>query len=338
MHYVNSASAASGPMPFQNRSRSSPKRLNHYGTAGTAMTFLLNKVRLPLALVFLLIAGNAFAQPFTYTYFPSNTTINSPVTTDLAIVGYAGGTYNDDFTRNFTGPSSPTVAIGMGADIPDAEVFNSSVVNVTGGSVAAFMYDTAKLNISGGNVPVALSFSSAEMNVTGGTVDDIEGQGRRINVSGGTIHTLVANSQTDPFGENLGSCVVNVTGGIFTSEIIGYNDGIVNLRGGSILGAKLKAADGATLNIYGSDLTAQLVDPNAPNGYSLYTVSGLLSDGSPLDGVELRVRNDGVTYGHSSFNLIDVPEPGTVGVLALVGLLAACRRHRVTRSEMQPRS
>jgi hypothetical protein len=57
----------------------------------------------------------------------------------------------------------------------------------------------------------------------------------------------------------------------------------------------------------------------------------MLSDGSPLDGVELRVRNDGVTYGHSTFNLVNTPEPGTAGVLVLGGLLAACRRRRAAR-------
>lgn len=309
----------------RSRFTSSSWLLRHQGAARIAMA--LNPSRLLLAFVFLFIAGSASAQSFTYTYFPSNTTINTPVTTDFAIVGYADGTFNeDDFTPNFTGPSSPTITIAPGADIPDAEAFNSSIINVTGGSIAASLHDNATMNISGGTVPLALALESSQMNVTGGTVSSLEAQGRHVNIMGGTIDILDANSNTDFFGANLGSCIVDVTGGTFTSEVNAFNDGILNLRGGQILGASLKAAEGGTLNIYGSGLAAQLLDPNAPNGYNLYTLSGQLADGSPLDGVELRVRNDGVTYGHSSFNLVAIPEPATALLLTLGGLFAACRR------------
>jgi len=236
--------------------------------------------------------GSVLAQPFTYSHFPSNTVINTPVTADFAIVGYSGGMYNEvDFTREFTGPSSPTIQVVAGADIPDAEVFNHSTVHVTGG-----------------------------------TVTELAGQGRLANVSGGMLGIVTANSNTDTMGGQLGSCIVNLTGGTFMEEVNALNEGILNLYGGQILAPFLRSAEGGTLNIYGTGLSAQLTNPNAPNGYSLYTLAGLLSDGSSLDGVQLRVRNDGVTYGHSTFNLITVPAPSAAATVALGGLMAARRR------------
>ena len=272
--------------------------------------------------------GSVLAQPFTYSHFPSNTVINTPVTADFAIVGYSGGMYNEvDFTREFTGPSSPTIQVVAGADIPDAEVFNHSTVHVTGGSVTfAAMYDTSTLRVSGGTVGFSLGFDSSEIHVTGGTVTELAGQGRLANVSGGMLGIVTANSNTDTMGGQLGSCIVNLTGGTFMEEVNALNEGILNLYGGQILAPFLRSAEGGTLNIYGTGLSAQLTNPNAPNGYSLYTLAGLLSDGSSLDGVQLRVRNDGVTYGHSTFNLITVPAPSAAATVALGGLMAARRR------------
>ncbi len=274
--------------------------------------------------------GTVLAQPFTYTYVPSNAVIASPVTTDFTIVGYSGGQYNEvTFAREFTGPSSPTVEIASGADIRDAEVFNSSVVNITGGTANVFAYDDSTINIHGGVTFLALGLENAVINMYSGRVSDLEGQGRKINVYGGIVGALIANTNTTFAGDTLGSCVVDVFGGTFEagSDVTAFNDGILNLHGGLIQSDFIRAAEGGTLNIFGTNLAAQLINPNGVNGYSIYTVSGLLADGSAINGVELRVRNDGVTYGHSTFNLINVPAPGAVGVVAVGGLLAS-RRHR----------
>jgi|GEM_PF-6448899 len=272
----------------------------------------------------------ALAQPFTYTFVPSNTVINTPVTTDFAIVGYSGGMYDVDmdgnFINNFTGPSSPTVNVAAGAVIPEAHIFNHSIVNVTGGSVDfAAMYDTSTLHVSGGMVRYALGLFSAEVRVTGGAIGELNSQGRLANVSGGTLGIVTANSNTDASGGVLGSSIVNITGGTFTSQVNALNDGILNLYGGNVFAASLRALEGGTLNIYGTGLSALLTNPST-GGSSLYTLSGLLSDGSSLDGIQLFVRNNGVTYGNSRFNLINIPTPGAAAVLALGGVLATRRR------------
>lgn len=278
-----------------------------------------------------LVIGASIAMPhqaqaqFTYTFYPNDTTINNNIGTDFAIIGYAGGSYNNDFSRNFTGPSSPTVQVGAGANIAsEMDMFHQSVVNVTDGNVAAAVpQDQSVLNITGGEIGFALNVDQAVINMQGGIVDDLEGQGKQINVSGGTMGDLVANGSTDYLGNSLGSCIVNVTGGNITGETDAFNEGILNLYGGDF-GGVLRAAEGGTINIYGNGLVTSLLNPNYGNEYSLYSLSGTLADGTVMNDKDLLVRNDGITYGHSSFNLINgVPEPGSIALLLGVGVSGA---------------
>ena len=73
--------------------------------------------------------------------------------------------------------------------------------------------------------------------------------------------------------------------------LIVLENSIVNLHGGSINGS-LKVSDSGTLNVYGTDLSKTLVDANAGEGYSLYKLSGILSDGFSLDGKLVYIKND----------------------------------------------
>lgn len=278
-----------------------------------------------------LTSADAQAQPFTYTYYPSNATINAPVTTDFAIIGFSGGQYNPDtFAREFTGPSSPTVSIAAGADVLSAEVFNSSTVNMTGGTASVGAYDNSTVNIAGGSVPFALGVESSVINVYGGMLDYLGGQCQRVNVAGGTISTLEANVQTAASGTPIGVCTVDVTGGTITTEMNAFNGGILNLRGGQYLVPFAYAIDGSTIQVFGSNLVSQLIDSNFSTGsnsrYSVYAITGQLSDGTSLSNLELRIKND----GSSSFTLNNVPTPGAAGVLTMGGLLAA-RRRRIPR-------
>ncbi|MBS0190878.1 MAG: hypothetical protein U0573_03160 [Phycisphaerales bacterium] len=276
--------------------------------------------------------GAARADVFTYTYYPSDGVIDTAVPTDFAVIGYSGGRYNEDtLAREFTGASSPTVQFADGAVIASAEIFNHSVVNATGGAWTADLYDHSTLNVLGGVNGIgqsALGFESSVINVHGGRMGYIGGQGAAVNVYGGAVGTLEANSRTTFMGDNLGSCIAEVYGGLFEAggNLSALNDGVLNLRGGTIQSDFVRAAEGGTLNIYGTNLTATLLDGRGANGYSIYKLSGLLADGSSIDGLEMLIRNDGVTYGHSTFNLIEVPAPAAGGLLVAAGLFASRRR------------
>lgn len=304
-------------------------------TQAVALGFLI-------APLILSVSPKAHAQ-FTYTYYPTDAPLNSMVSTDFAIVGFAGGSYDEnDFSRHFTSPSSPTIQVVAGADVSsEMDLFNNSLVYLSGGSVAAIVpYDNSTLTISSGNSSYVLGEDHSSINILGGTVDDLEGQGKQINVSGGTLGTLVANVNTDFQGNSLGSCFVNVTGGSITGEANALNAGVLNLYGG-LFGGDLRAAEGGTINIYGSGLVASLLNPNYTNGYSLYSLSGTLEDGTVLTNKNLRIRNDGVTYGHSSFHLVNaVPEPSSLALLLGLGasgvsLLRSRRKRGTNLSDMK---
>jgi len=305
----------------------------------TLKSFLLHNFVFP-ALVLAISGTSAHAQ-FTYTYFPSDSTINYGVSTDFAIVGFSAGGYNEaTFAREFTGPSSPTVNVEAGATIIELDSFNHSIVNVSGGDIGAILpYGHSTVNIWGGHSGFDLSDDSAVINVFSGAIDDLEGQGRRINVYGGDISTLIANDNTDFLGNAIGSCVVTVTGGNL-GETDAFNAGILNLRGGQLNGV-LRAAFGGTINIYGHNLDATLIDPNYGGWSSRYSLSGTLADGTVLsDYRDFFVGNDGVYYGHSSFQLHNVPGPSAAVMLVsglYTGILRRNRKRRLaTKAENYP--
>ena len=148
--------------------------------------------------------------------------------------------------------------------------FNFSTVNIRGGSVGVGpapgnlqATDNAVINLSGGTVGGDLiGFNTATVNMSGGTVF---GRGvfvhARFNFSGGRI-----------------------LGGISQAP------GLRVPRGGEPQPLAITASDGATISIFGGNLVATLVDPNA-DGMSKYQLSGRLADGTVIDGGFLFVQN-----------------------------------------------
>ncbi len=228
------------------------------GTHKLNTTRLLVRAALCAALS-LSVSPKAHAQ-FTYTFFPNNGAIDSAVNTDFAIVGYAGGSYDDNFNRNFQSPSSPTVNVIKNANIiGEMDVFNSSTVNLYGGSIGFLSaFDNSTVNVSGGSSPFLLTFDHSTVHMSHGNIDDLECQGNRVKISSGNISSkLLANSATNSRSDVLGSCIVDVTGGSINGQLDAYNSGILNLYGGHF-GGDLYAAFGGTINVFGSDLTTSL--------------------------------------------------------------------------------
>ena len=121
------------------------------------------------------------------------------------------------------------------------------------------------------------------------------------------------------------SSIVNIYGGEILWGILSLNSSTVNLHGGTINCESLTVSNSSTLNIYGGDLlvgnSPGFSDSSTVNiyGYDFNRgtndLTGFLSDGSPFAFTELPDSK----YSH--MNLIVIPEPATLFLLALGSLL-----------------
>ena len=85
------------------------------------------------------------------------------------------------------------------------------------------------------------------------------------------------------------SSVTNIRGGNITGNIVTFDSSVVNIRGGSV-GNSFYLLGGSTINLFGYNLKSTLVNPNY-SGYSAYTLSGTLADGTVLRDKALLVAN-----------------------------------------------
>ncbi len=119
---------------------------------------------------------------FTYTFFPNDATINYVINTDNTIVGYASGTF-----FNFKGRSSLTVSIVDGGVNYHMYAYNSSTVNIKGGStIDVNATNRSRVNMSGGDVGILFASNSGTINFSGGKIGGLTAYNQStINVSGG---------------------------------------------------------------------------------------------------------------------------------------------------------
>ena len=259
--------------------------------------------RIPFAtLVLFAFAPAASAQ---YIFFPIDATINSTISGN-AIVGYA----------NFEGldfgsyPTSPTINVVSGSFITgELSAYNSSTVNVSGGVTGYLTTQTnSTANVSGGLITRSLTaYNSSVVNVSGGIINNglYAFNSSVVNISGGVInYYLRANSGT-----------INVSGGTINSGLYSNNGGTLNVSGGAL--TDLIAYGDGTINIFGTGLTSALINPSARGAYSEYALSGALSSGDSLSGIEVFVQN-GTGAQFSLINTTVTPEPGSFALL--VGL------------------
>lgn len=161
----------------------------------------------------------------------------------------------------------------------------------------------------------------------GGTFDSLYAQNSSIvNMNGGTYNYLYAND----------SSKVNLTGGTLgaglntaaTSKVhisgghVGFisNGSTVDWSGGTVSG-NVSVLNAGTLNVFGSGLSQSLVNPNS-GGFSLYVVSGALSDGTLLTNKTIGVQNG----GSASLNLVNVPEASTITLSIAMLTCLICSR------------
>lgn len=168
----------------------------------------------------------------------------------------------------------------------------------SGGSIGTLLYalNSCTLNVSGGSIGGSLfAFNSSAINMSGGSI--------------GVSLNLLDNSTT------------NVSGGSIGGGLTAFNNSTLNLTGGSI-GGSLVARNSSTLNLYGIGLGDTLVDPNANGNSSLYTLTGVLLDGTSVDGKSLYVQNSSLSSFHL-FNVTSVPELGSGPLIVGLGIMSA---------------
>ena len=123
------------------------------------------------AITLISVAPIAYAQ---YTFFPNDATINYAINTYSNYVGYAN--ISDITATPRKNPTSPTINFVTGGSIGGfLDAYNSSTVNVSGGSIGSIgsdlhAYDSSTVNVSGGSI-------SGDLWVNGAAVLNIFGRG-----------------------------------------------------------------------------------------------------------------------------------------------------------------
>jgi len=226
--------------------------------------------------------------------------------------------------------------------------YNSSKVDVSGGYVGYILaYETSAVHLSGGCVPTLNAFAASAVDIAvGGDVDRLDAFGTStVHLTGGIVDTLLArdtsavhlSSQCVRVGAltTLNSSTVHFTGGIVNTlsvqntsavDISGmsrvswlgtFDTSMVHLSGGTV--DRLDAFENSAVTFYGKDFflgTGLSLDGERVLG------TGILS-GRWLGGTTWAVN---ITGNDSGATILLMPEPTTLALLALGGLLALRRR------------
>ena len=122
-------------------------------------------------------------------------------------------------------------------------------------------------------------------------------------MSGGSVAESVVSVDTS---------AITISGGSIGKDILAFDNSTINVRGGSA-GGSYQARFSGTINLYGTGLKAARIRTDAalqgssgPIGpYTLYTLSGRLSDGTGVNGKALYIEEK----GGAKFALHNAPAP-----------------------------
>ena len=223
-----------------------------------------------------------------------------------------------DANNSFANDSS-TINLYSGAFSEGLAVQNSGTVNLYTGSHVnqeISTYNSGKANISGGRIDgLIYATDSGIVNMSGGTLDPTyySGIGQGVRVSGnGTINLSggkIGNSSS-------------------TEQFTALDSGTLNCYGGSFSSlTEFVASNSSTLNFYGTKLGDTLVGSNSV--YNIYSLSGQLSDGNSITGLNLAVAiGDNVTVNFHNTATTPAPSSVLVVLLGAVPLVGVLRRRR----------
>ncbi len=255
---------------------------------------------LPAALLLLGLTQTARAQQ----YFAYDATINHNIGVPV-IVGYANG---NDLSRHTNG-RSPRVSIVGGAELfQGLSIYNGSAVTINDGYVYRELdvLDSGALTVAKGNIDFLITFFTSVANLSAANI---------------------------AYSLNSYDCsAVAISGGSVTGFGV-YGGSRMDVRGGSF-GNDLYLSESGTLNFFGTGLRAVYAAPDAA-GYNKLALSGVLSDGSSLDGKFLykQVGSAAQVWFNPALDVYfpnDATLNHTVGDSAIVGYASASDRDNKT--------
>lgn len=206
-----------------------------------------------------------------------------------SVVNFRGGTITDTFGQSSSRGSSTLNISGGTINNYESFAVGTSTMKVTGGVIngALVAQGNGSIYVSGGSIADINAQGTGIVSITGGTIGQLEAEGSTslLNVSGGTINgNLFAGGF---FSTNI---VVNITGGIFTHDILADESSTITISGGLMpplsSGCYLENENSAVIRLIGTGITFS--NPMAGTGQggaagTFFTLTGVLANGDVLN-------------------------------------------------------
>lgn len=231
---------------------------------------------------------------------------------DFSIINMDAGPVGISVGTSIDGHDNSTVNILSGRVGDGVRAFNNSEFNISGGEIGSedsFFNDMSSLFFSGGDGEGFIFNDGATGEITGGRLEAIFGNDLSdVLVTAGEIWDGLVSSE---------SAEITIEGGDISPEGIEARDNSnIEILGGmfDLVGETLSSQDMAVIDIYGLAFNRPFGAIADANGL----ITGTLLDGSAFSADFTRDRTASIIL-HGP---LPVPEPSTLGLIGLAGLIS----------------